>query len=149
MSATETAFVALCSNAETAFVALGSNLGDRARMLDGARRAISLLPATYLRAASVVEETEPLGGRSQPFFLNQMLRLETRLTPHALLARLLMLERAFGRRRDARWSDRTLDCDIVAYGQVVMADATLVLPHPGIPDRDFWQRGLAALADAA
>src|SRR5215207_5887346 len=79
---------------ERAFVALGSNLGDRGAHLDRARVALSLLPASRLAAVSSVEETAPLGAMAQPPYLNQMVALETRLSPHALLDALHAIDRA-------------------------------------------------------
>lgn len=129
------------------YVALGSNLGDRAATLARARAAIGALPGTRLVAATDVEETAPFGPVPQGPFLNQMLHVETSLEPDALLDALLAIERAEGRTREGvmRWGPRTLDCDIVLYGDRVIATARLVVPHPGIRDRDFWQRELAAL----
>ena len=77
--------------------------------------------------------------------LNQMIAVETTLDPVALLAHLQRIEAASGRARSDRWASRTLDLDIVRFGDRVMNDATLVLPHPGLLDRDFWQREVAAL----
>lgn len=129
-----------------AFVALGSNLGDRAAHLAAARAALAALPGTRLLAVSAVEETAPLGGLDQPAYLNQMALLETTLGAEALLDALQAIERANGRERHGRWGSRTLDLDIVRYGDLVRRDARLTLPHPGLDERDFWQRELAELA---
>jgi 2-amino-4-hydroxy-6-hydroxymethyldihydropteridine diphosphokinase len=134
--------------AERAFVALGSNLGDRRAHLDRACAALSLLPTTRLAAVSSVEETAPLGAMAQPPYLNQMVALDTSLAPDALLASLHAIERAQGRVRGARWSARTIDLDLVRYGDRQLQSRTLVLPHPGIATRAFWQRELAELARA-
>ena len=131
---------------ERAFVALGSNLGDRRAQLDRARAALSLLPSTRLAAVSSVEETAPLGAMAQPPYLNQMVALDTRLGPEALLAALNAIERAQGRIRSTRWSARTIDLDLVRHGDRQLRSRTLVLPHPGIGSRTFWQRELAELA---
>ncbi|MGE5231005.1 MAG: 2-amino-4-hydroxy-6-hydroxymethyldihydropteridine diphosphokinase [Deltaproteobacteria bacterium] len=136
------------AGAERVFVALGSNVGDRAAHLAAARDALARLPDTRLVAASGVEETAPLGGMAQPPYLNQMVVLETGLEPHALLAALQAIERARGRVRTARWGARTLDLDIVAYGDRQVRDPDLVIPHPELPRRDFWQRELSELARA-
>jgi 2-amino-4-hydroxy-6-hydroxymethyldihydropteridine diphosphokinase len=130
---------------DLAFVALGSNLGDRDAHLAHARRAIADLAGTRLLAASAVEETVPLGGLAQPPYLNQMVALETTLPPRALLAALHDIEAARGRQRAGRWESRTLDLDLVRFDAVECADADLRLPHPGLADRDFWQRELAAV----
>jgi 2-amino-4-hydroxy-6-hydroxymethyldihydropteridine diphosphokinase len=136
------------AGAERVFVALGSNVGDRAGHLAAAREALGRLPATRLVAASAVEETAPLGGMAQPPYLNQMLLLDTELEPHALLAALQAIERARGRVRTTRWGPRTLDLDIVAYGDRQVRDPDLVIPHPELPRREFWQRELSELARA-
>jgi len=130
---------------ELAFVALGSNVGDRAAHLDRARVAISLLPATRLAALSSVEETAPLGAMAQPPYLNQMVAVRTRMEPKALLRALHGIEAALGRVRASRWAPRTIDLDLVRYGDRRVDDAHLTLPHPGLPKRDFWQRELNAL----
>ncbi|MDH3498407.1 MAG: 2-amino-4-hydroxy-6-hydroxymethyldihydropteridine diphosphokinase [Gemmatimonadota bacterium] len=130
---------------EWAFVALGSNLGDRARHLADARAALATLPGTELVAVSQIEETEPVGAVSQPDYLNQMALLRTRLAPHALLDACLRIERSAGRVRRIRWGPRTLDLDIVRYGDAMIAEPGLAIPHPAINDRPFWQRELAEL----
>jgi 2-amino-4-hydroxy-6-hydroxymethyldihydropteridine diphosphokinase len=131
--------------AERAFVALGSNLGDREGHLAAARAALAALPRTRLVAASRVEETAPLGGRDQPAYLNQMVALDTRLEPRALLAACQAIEHSRGRVRAERWGARTLDLDIVRYGDRRVDEPDLIIPHPGLLHRDFWQRELAEL----
>jgi 2-amino-4-hydroxy-6-hydroxymethyldihydropteridine diphosphokinase len=133
------------SERELAYLALGSNLGDRAGYLRQARKALAALPDTRVVAASAVEETAPLGGRDQPPYLNQMVLVETGLEPRALLEACQRIERGAGRRRGERWAARTLDVDIVRYGRRHVAEPDLVIPHPGVADRDFWQRELAEL----
>lgn len=131
------------------YVALGSNLGDRDAHLAHARRAIGALAGTRIFAESAVEETEPLGGMAQPSYLNQMIALETELAPRPLLEALRRIEDGRGRTREGKWASRTLDLDIVAVDGVTSSDPELLLPHPGIGSRDFWQRGLAALGRSA
>ncbi|HUF34648.1 MAG TPA: 2-amino-4-hydroxy-6-hydroxymethyldihydropteridine diphosphokinase [Gemmatimonadales bacterium] len=130
---------------ELVYLALGSNLGDRAAHLRAAREAIGALPQTRLVAASATEETPPLGGMDQPAYLNQMLLVETGLDPRALLAACQAIEARAGRVRSGRWSARTLDVDIVRYGRRIVAEPDLVIPHPGLADREFWHRELAEL----
>jgi 2-amino-4-hydroxy-6-hydroxymethyldihydropteridine diphosphokinase len=130
---------------ELAYVALGSNVGDRMAQLDRARSAISMLPATRLAALSSIEETAPLGGMAQAPYLNQMAAVRTRLSPDTLLQALHGIERALGRLRGARWGARTIDLDLVRYGDRRTDSPALRLPHPGIESRDFWQRELAEL----
>jgi 2-amino-4-hydroxy-6-hydroxymethyldihydropteridine diphosphokinase len=126
-------------------VALGSNLGDRDAHLRAARAALASLPETSLVAASAIEETPPLGGMDQPPYLNQMVLLETGLQPRALLQACQDIERREGRERTERWGARTLDLDIVRFGNRRVKDRDLIIPHPGLPDRDFWQRELAEI----
>ena len=132
---------------DVAYIALGSNLGDRARHLAVAREAIARLPHTRVVAMTPAEETEPLPGGppNQERFLNQMLAIETELDPHALLAELHAIERAAGRERRARWASRTLDIDIVKFGRQRVDTATLIVPHPELPNREFWRRELTLL----
>jgi 2-amino-4-hydroxy-6-hydroxymethyldihydropteridine diphosphokinase len=133
---------------EIAYIALGSNLGDRRAHLDRARDAIASIPECRVVGATQIEETEPLGGLAQPPYLNQMVAVETTLDPSALLTRLHEIEATAGRIRTERWQSRTLDLDIVRFGDRAMATDDLVLPHPGLADRPFWQREVAEL-DAA
>ena len=128
-----------------AAVALGSNLGDRAAILARARAAIGRLPATRIVAASEVEETAPLGPVPQGPYLNQMLRIETALGPQSLLEALLGVEAGEGRLRAERWGPRTLDCDLVLYGEQRVDLPDLKVPHPEIANRDFWLRELREL----
>ena len=129
-----------------AWVALGSNLGDRAAHLAAARDAIRGLPGTRVVAASRVEETAPLVGREQPRYLNQMVLLDTTLAPRELLDELHRIEAARGRARRERWASRTLDLDLVRYGDLRSSDPDLTLPHPGLAERDFWRREMEELA---
>lgn len=130
---------------EVAAIALGSNLGDRSAILARARAAIGALPGTRVVAESAVEETAPLGPVAQGPYLNQMLLAETSLEPSELLARLLAIEEAEGRVRAERWGPRTLDCDIVLFGERRVQQPGLVIPHPELPRRDFWRRELEEL----
>jgi 2-amino-4-hydroxy-6-hydroxymethyldihydropteridine diphosphokinase len=131
--------------AERAYVALGSNLGDRSGHLAAARAALAALPETVVVAASAVEETAPLAGMAQPPYLNQMVLIETRLSPRELLQACQAIEQAQGRVRGDRWGARTLDVDIVRYGRRRVAEPDLIIPHPELPNRDFWLRELAEL----
>ena len=126
-------------------MALGSNLGDRDAHLRAAREALSRLPDTTLVAASEIEETAPLAGMPQPPYLNQMVLLKTRLEPHSLLRALHEIERARGRKRTERWGARTLDLDIVRFGNRQLTDPDLIIPHPELSNRDFWRRELAEI----
>ncbi len=130
---------------DVAYIALGSNVGDRASHLVLARDAIAQFPASRVIGASAVEETAPLGPIQQPHYLNQMLAVETRLSPYALLGRLRVLERAAGRERRERWGPRTLDLDLVLFERASVASESLTVPHPELARRQFWIRELEEL----
>jgi 2-amino-4-hydroxy-6-hydroxymethyldihydropteridine diphosphokinase len=132
---------------ERAYVALGSNLGDREAHLAHARKRLAELTGTRLLAVSRVEETAPLGSPpvAQPSYLNQMVLLETSLAPADLLAECRTIEAERGRVRRERWGSRTLDLDIVRYGNRTVREPGLVIPHPELPNREFWQREMAEL----
>ena len=134
------------SHPEPVYVALGSNLGDRAAHLRAARKALAALPGTNLLAASSIEETAPLGGLDQPSYLNQMVLLETDLEPRDLLLALQTIEKSQGRQRGERWGSRTLDLDIVRFGTRRVEEIDLIIPHPELPNRDFWRREMAELS---
>ncbi|HET7043090.1 MAG TPA: 2-amino-4-hydroxy-6-hydroxymethyldihydropteridine diphosphokinase [Gemmatimonadales bacterium] len=130
-----------------AWVALGSNLGDRDAHLAWARERLGGLPGTRLVAASSVEETAPLGAIPQPDYLNQMVLLETALPPDVLLEACLEIERETGRVRGPdKWGPRTLDLDIVRYDDLTLRGPGLTVPHPGLEERDWWQREMKELA---
>ena len=134
---------------DIAYIALGSNEGDRAAHLAAARSAIAALDGTRLIAATPVEETEPVGGVPQGAYLNQMVAVETSLAPLTLLDHLQEIERAEGRVRGegyVRWGPRPLDLDIVRFERRTVREPSLIVPHPELPNRDFWQRELAELA---
>jgi 2-amino-4-hydroxy-6-hydroxymethyldihydropteridine diphosphokinase len=133
---------------DVAYIALGSNLGDRERHLERARDAISRLPSTRIVAASAVDETDPLGGLDQPAYLNQMVAVETTLSPRDLLDRLHVIEASEGRVRRDRWSSRTLDLDIVCFEVQTVNEPGLEVPHPGLSSRQFWQRELNEVREA-
>jgi 2-amino-4-hydroxy-6-hydroxymethyldihydropteridine diphosphokinase len=130
---------------DIAFVALGSNLGDRASYLADARRALRALPRSRVIAESAVEETAPLGPVEQGPYLNQMVAVQTELTPRELLTELQRIEQSAGRTRELRWGPRTLDLDIVCYERQSADESDLIVPHPAAESREFWLRELAEL----
>jgi 2-amino-4-hydroxy-6-hydroxymethyldihydropteridine diphosphokinase len=134
---------------DVAYIALGSNLGNRELALARARAAIAAIRDTRLIAATEVEETDPIGPIAQGKYLNQMVAISTTLPPRTLLAALHRIERAAGRVRATRWGPRTLDLDIVMIEGKEYSDDSLVIPHPELPNRDFWQRELTYLRGAA
>jgi len=135
----------VATSTDWVFVALGSNVGDRDRYLRLGRRRLAELPGTEFVAASRVEETEPIGPGPQGAYLNQMVLLKTGLSPLDLLTNCQAIEREAGRVRRERWGPRTLDVDIVRFGQLVLEDPELQVPHPELPHRDFWRREIEEL----
>ncbi|HUQ19281.1 MAG TPA: 2-amino-4-hydroxy-6-hydroxymethyldihydropteridine diphosphokinase [Gemmatimonadaceae bacterium] len=130
------------------YIALGSNLGDREATLDRARKEIARIESTRIVAESDIEETAPIGPVKQDFFLNQMIAVETDLQPRALLDALQKIEKEAGRERAVRWGPRTLDLDIVMIDGREHSDDALVVPHPQLPNRDFWLRELEQIKTA-
>lgn len=130
---------------DVAYIALGSNLGQREVFLAEARRAIADLATTRVLGLTDAEETAPIGPVAQGPFLNQMIAIETELSPQDLLAELKRIETDAGRVRTARWGPRTLDLDIVLFEKQSVREPGLTVPHPELSNRDFWLRELAAL----
>lgn len=121
-----------------AYVGLGSNLGDPVAQLRGALAALEQLPATRLVARSSFYRNPPMGPPEQPDFVNAVAGLLTTLPARELLAALQAIEDAQGRRRDGpRWGPRTLDLDLLAYGDLRLDSEALTLPHPGLAERPF------------
>lgn len=118
-----------------AVLSLGANLGDRLTTLQTALDALAA--QVEVVAVSPVYETAPVGVIDQPDFLNAVALVETSLSPADLLAYAQRVETAGGRLRAARWGPRTLDIDIVAYGDVVSTDPHVTLPHPRAGERAF------------
>ncbi len=133
------------SHLERTYVALGSNLGNREAHLAHGRLRLSTLKRTHLVAASSVEETAPIGPVTQGPFLNQMVLLVTALEPHELLGHCKAIEAEAGREPTERWGPRTLDLDIVRFGDRVIVSPDLTVPHAELPNRDFWQREIVEL----
>ncbi len=130
-----------------AYVGLGSNLGDPLAQLRRAVRALAALPGTRLCAVSPRYRNRPLGPADQPDYVNAVARLATDLAPRDLLAALQDIERAQGRVRDGRrWGPRTLDLDLLLYGDEVIDEPGLRVPHPGLAERDFVVLPLARVA---
>lgn len=129
----------------TAYLGLGSNLGEREEFLRQAIKRLARVPALRLAGISSVYETEPLGRVDQPAFLNLVIRVETELEPHALLAICHEVEDILGRVRAERWGPRVIDIDILLYGQESVAEQDLVIPHPEMGVRAFVLVPLAEL----
>ena len=122
-----------------AYVALGSNLGEREVLLRAAIEQLSQLPETRLGKVSSLYDTAPVGELDQPNFLNAVVQLETALTARQLLWNLLLVERRLGRVRHVaqRYGPRTIDLDLVLFGDQVIDTPDLKLPHPEYHRRAF------------
>jgi 2-amino-4-hydroxy-6-hydroxymethyldihydropteridine diphosphokinase len=129
-----------------AYIGIGSNMDDPQQQVRGAFQALASLPDSLLIARSRLYRTRPFGPVQQGDFINAVAGLLTRLLPENLLAELRALEVAQGRRRTERWGPRTLDLDLLVYGDRTINTETLEVPHPGIAERGFV---LAPLADIA
>lgn len=120
-----------------AFIGLGSNLSDPHVQLEQAMIALAALPACRQLKASSFYRSQPMGPQDQPEYINAVASLETDLKPEALLNALQAIEQAQGRVRDERWGPRTLDLDILLYGDELISSDRLTVPHPGLPEREF------------
>ena len=135
--------------AARACIGLGANLGDVAVAIEHALLALDALPATQLLRRSKLYRTPAWGMTAQPDFINAAAVLSTTLTASDLLAELLRIEREAGRDRDAqseRWGPRALDLDLLLYGEAVIAQAGLCVPHPYLHQRAFVLVPLAEIA---
>jgi 2-amino-4-hydroxy-6-hydroxymethyldihydropteridine diphosphokinase len=125
---------------ETVFIGFGSNVGDRVDFCDRAVTLLSLLPHSQLSGVSLLYETEPVYDGAQPgdgWFLNGVVQLETDITPNSLLSVLREIERSLGRDEDNRSGPRTIDLDILFYGERVINEPGLTVPHPRLHQRRF------------
>ncbi len=131
------------------YIGLGGNLGDPRARLEEALRQLAHLPLTRLEAVSPFYRNPPLGPADQPDYVNAVARLETRLSAVRLLRLLQAVEERAGRRRSGeRWGPRTLDLDLLLYGDRVMRGELLTIPHPGVAVRAFVLRPLYDLDPA-
>ncbi|MEE4660667.1 MAG: 2-amino-4-hydroxy-6-hydroxymethyldihydropteridine diphosphokinase [Halieaceae bacterium] len=120
-----------------AYIALGSNLGDSRGILSAALAALDGLDETQLVSVSPAYRSAAIGPGEQPDYINLVALLETRLPPAALLRAMQAIERDHGRERRQRWAARTLDLDMLLYGNEVRDEPELTLPHPRMTQRDF------------
>ena len=130
-----------------AFVGIGTNMGDRLSNIKKAIEALNLLPNTKIEAVSNIYETEPWGFKEQDNFLNGVIKLNTKLSPTALLGGLLGIEAAMGRVRRIKNGPRILDLDLLIYDNVTLNTPELILPHPFILEREFVLKPLIELND--
>ena len=129
-----------------AYVGLGANIGDRERTIARALDLLRASPGVRVAAVSSLRETEPVGCADQPPFLNGAVALDTDLAPRALLELLLGAERQLGRVREGpRYGPRTIDLDVLVYGDEVVDEPGLTVPHPRLHERRFALEPLAEL----
>lgn len=121
----------------TVYVGLGANLGDPVATLHSAIEALHQLPDTRFLASSSLYRSAPVGPPGQPDYINAVASLETRLSPHALLAGLQSIENRHGRVRGVRWGARTLDLDLLLYGSDEIQTTSLIVPHLELKNRNF------------
>jgi 2-amino-4-hydroxy-6-hydroxymethyldihydropteridine diphosphokinase len=117
------------------YLLLGTNLGDKNFNLQSAIITISSFAEIVNQTA--VYETAAWGKTDQPSFYNQVIEIKTKLSPQMLLAELLKTEQTLGRIRHEKWGERLIDIDILYYGEAIVNQEGLIIPHPGIPDRKF------------
>ena len=134
---------------EAAYIALGSNLEEPQRQLQAGFAALARLPDTQLVAQSSLYRSAPVGYANQPDFVNAVAVIHTTLTPRALLDALLSIERMHGRVREFPNAPRTLDLDIALYGERVINEPGLTVPHPRMHQRAFVLAPLAEIAPDA
>jgi 2-amino-4-hydroxy-6-hydroxymethyldihydropteridine diphosphokinase len=121
----------------TAFIGMGSNLADPMTQVRRAVDEIAALPGVEVQSLSGFYQTAPMGPPGQPDYINAVISINTTLTPLVLLHRLQAVEQTHGRERKERWGARTLDLDILLYGDEQISTPELTVPHPGIADRAF------------
>jgi 2-amino-4-hydroxy-6-hydroxymethyldihydropteridine diphosphokinase len=131
----------------TAYLGLGANLGDRERTIRRALEAIDDAPDTWLLQVSTLRETDPVGIVDQPKFLNGVARIGTSASARRLLESLLDLERRLGRDRSSSrpGGPRTIDLDLLLYGDQIIEEPGLQVPHPRLHERRFVLEPLAEL----
>lgn len=130
------------------FIALGSNLDNPSAQVERGMQMLNALEYTQIMKRSSLYCSAPIGRTDQPDFINAVVQVETRLTPHALLISLLSIEQTCGRVRTYRNAPRTLDLDILLFEDLQCSDADLVLPHPRMHERAFVLQPLLEIANA-
>jgi len=134
------------SDRVTAYLGMGGNIGDVMDSMSGALQKFDRRADTSVKTVSPVYRTPPWGITDQDWFVNACACLETTLQPFELLEECLKIEREYGREREVRWGPRTLDLDLLLYGETTLADDRLTLPHPRMNERAFVIKPLTDLA---
>jgi 2-amino-4-hydroxy-6-hydroxymethyldihydropteridine diphosphokinase len=131
----------------TAFIAVGSNLNDPVAQTNIAINALKKLPETQFLQASSLYSSTPMGPQNQPDYINAVVSIKTKLPPIELLNATQAIELEHGRvRKEERWGPRTLDLDILLYGEEVIDSERLIVPHYGMKNREFVLYPLAEIA---
>lgn len=124
------------------FVGVGSNLGDRKRYIESAIEILRQSQNIEVEMVSPLYETEPVGGPPQGRFLNGAIKIKTDFSPRELLKNLQAIEESLGKRRDVKNGPRTIDLDILTFGNMHIEEEDLIVPHPRMHERDFVKRPL-------
>ena len=127
------------------YIGVGSNLGDRERNIENAIQKLREARSIDIKRTSQIYETEPVGGGPQPRYLNGVIEIETGIAPRELLCVLQRIERELGRVRLVKNGPRTIDLDILTYGEEKIDEPDLKVPHPKMAEREFVQRPLKDL----
>ncbi|MCX5686766.1 MAG: 2-amino-4-hydroxy-6-hydroxymethyldihydropteridine diphosphokinase [Candidatus Omnitrophica bacterium] len=132
----------------TCYIGIGSNIGDRSKFIENAIGELKRTKEINYKRSSSIYETEPVSDIPQGKFLNGVLEIETGLAPKALFEALNKIEKKLGRVRNLKNAPRTVDLDILYYGDETINEKELMVPHPKISEREFVLRGLRELGKA-
>ena len=124
------------------YIGIGSNLGDRQKYIESAIQRLKEIKGIEVRKVSSIYETDPLGGPSQGKYLNGAIEIETEIDPRELLTRLLDIEIQLGRKRTVKNGPRTIDLDILLFGDKKIDEPGLEIPHPRMREREFVMKPL-------
>ncbi|MEM9103572.1 MAG: 2-amino-4-hydroxy-6-hydroxymethyldihydropteridine diphosphokinase [Pseudomonadota bacterium] len=132
----------------TAYIGLGSNIDDRKRHIVTAIDEINLLNAVHVMKRSSIYRSPPMAGMTQPDYFNAVIQVNTSLSPFELLSALQMIEDTHGRTRTVKWGSRTLDLDLLVFGNAMIDTHVLTVPHYGLKERDFVLAPLCEIDEA-
>jgi 2-amino-4-hydroxy-6-hydroxymethyldihydropteridine diphosphokinase len=127
------------------YIGIGSNLGDRKTYIEDAIKKLKEIEGIKVKKVSSIYETEPVGGPKQGQYLNGAIEIETKLEPEELLIKLQEIEKQLGRKRSVKNAPRTIDLDILLYGDKKINEPGLRIPHPRMHEREFVLRPLKEL----
>jgi len=131
----------------TCYIGVGSNIGDRRKFIDDSIAELKNVQGVSVMRISSIYETLPVGDMPQAKYMNGVIEIETNISPKALLRELNRIEDALGRKRTVKNAPRTIDLDILYYGDEKIKDKDLIIPHPMIGEREFVLRGLKELGE--